>query len=175
MKRERDNFLHKKFLSECQLHYESGQRNALIVAILWCIQEGLPPSPWLRNECKKAWRTVKKSWDEVFGPPFPKGKHWHYYNRNLKIGDRLKERIEFLHEKEGRSITPKLFKDVGKEFGVSGSTASDIYYETKEEIALLAAIIRTLGAEFEDGLRRGRGNEKGNRPPTSSGNFLNFR
>ena len=149
MKRERDNFLHKKFLSECQLHYESGQRNALIVAILWCIQEGLPPSPWLRNECKKAWRTVKKSWDEVFGPPFPKGKHWHYYNRNLKIGDRLKERIEFLHEKEGRSITQGLFEEVGKEFGVSGSVARDLYYEQKRFRAKVMASVHAHDREFE--------------------------
>jgi hypothetical protein len=139
----------ERTLGACQRRYESGQREALLEAIERCIIEEWPAPAWLKDALWNAFEDVKKSWDEVFGPPFPKGKHRHRHDRNERIGFKLKERIEFLHEKEGRSITQKLFKEVGKEFGVSGSVARNLYYEIKNSEAKRAAESRAMQEEFE--------------------------
>ena len=157
MKSKRDDlhdlFLRDWALKECQRKYESGQRKALMEAIWWCIREGWPAPPWLRDAFNEAFCTAQKSWDEVFDPPIPKGAHRHRRDRNWKIGFRLAERIEFLHEKERRSITQGLFEEVGKEFGVSGSVARDLYYEEKRSRAKVMASVHAHGREFEAWLR----------------------
>jgi hypothetical protein len=121
-------------------------------AIWWCINEGWPAPPWLRDAFNEASRTVKKSWDEIFEPPIPKGAHPYRAALSLKIGRRLAERIKFLNEKEGRPLT-ELFEEVGKEFGVSGSVARDLYYENKRWEENVMAYRDAYEREFEAWLR----------------------
>ena len=67
------------------------------------------------------------SWDEVFGRPVPKGKSRRALKRKRELEWPVLDRVEKL-TKEGHRIDKQLFEIVGKEFGVSGTVASEIYY-----------------------------------------------
>ena len=71
-----------------------------------------------------------KSWDEVFGRPLEKGKQLAVERRKFGLMDQILERVQQRHE-AGESIVKGLFETVGQEFGVSGTVASDIYYDAK--------------------------------------------
>jgi hypothetical protein len=157
LRKKRDEFFRESTLRKCQRRYESGQREALMDAIRCCILGEWPAPPWLRDAFREVLDTPKKSWDEVFDSPIPKGAHRRRRYRNLKIGRQLKKRIEFLHEKEGRSINRELFEDVGKEFGVGGSVARDLYYEDKKLLARFVEDLYDLEDDFRGWLREREG------------------
>jgi len=73
-----------------------------------------------------------KSWDDVFGRPLEKGKRLKTERRNMEIASPIERRISDLH-KAGKAIDKSLFAEVGKEFGVSGTIASELYYELMHE------------------------------------------
>jgi len=63
--------------SDYKAAYEDGEKAALIHAIWFCCRHGCKMPPWLRIAFLRADYDVKKSWDEVFGSPIPKGAHPH--------------------------------------------------------------------------------------------------
>lgn len=73
-----------------------------------------------------------KSWDEVFGRPLKKGKQLATERRNYNIGARLMYRVRERH-RAGEKIDKGLFEAVGKEFDISGTTASELYYGPNRE------------------------------------------
>src|SRR5262249_54099579 len=148
-----NEFLRDRIFRGGQCKYENGQREALMEAILWWICEKWPAPPWVIDAFDEAPFFVKKSWDEVFDPPIPKGEHHYRRDRNRKIGEQLADRIGIAARQEGRSITGKLFEEVGKEFGVSGSVARDLYYENKRSQTKFVERFEATEREFEAWLR----------------------
>jgi hypothetical protein len=69
----------------------------------------------------------------VFGRPVTvaKGKSVEAERRRRQIGTAVIRRVKELNS-QGEPIGPALFRKVGKEFGASGGTVSNIYYD--EEI-----------------------------------------
>jgi hypothetical protein len=118
-------------------HYESrfrgGQKYALFAALTACIMWCRPLPSWASRELWEAYRRFcegkLESWNEVFGKPFP-GKRRTGKSTQQK-GLRVWARVRQLHESEGRHLDESLFEDVGKEFAVSASTASKLYYAVK--------------------------------------------
>jgi hypothetical protein len=71
-----------------------------------------------------------KSWDEVFGRPLLKGKQLATEQRKLRLAGPIYQRVYERHM-AGEPVTKALFDEVGKEVGVSGTVAAEIYYELK--------------------------------------------
>jgi hypothetical protein len=153
--RRQDNwreFICEKTLKNMFLEYAGGgnQRTTLIRALHLCINNEYPIPMWLRGAFLLAWKDVKKSWDEVFGPPAAKDlRRRHLKGPNREIADPLCRRIDALRlptagsipislmddagfEVPKRAVDAGLFEEVGKDFNVSGSRARDIYYSHKK-------------------------------------------
>ena len=79
-----------------------------------------------------------KSWDDVFGKPLAKDKRLATERRNMEIADPIWRYVRKLQE-AGRRIGKQLFAAVGKEFGVSGTVAEEIYYGLIHESHEMAA------------------------------------
>jgi hypothetical protein len=113
--------------------YEQGDKTQLIPMLYYYIETGEPVPFWLGQEFRRAygaaWRHEVKSWDDVFGPPLKKGKRPATERRNKMIAWQIIFRVQELH-KAGKAIDKSLFDFVGKEFGIGGTTASDLYYKT---------------------------------------------
>ena len=139
------------FVSEKE--YDRGDKTAILDALQFYIMNemgDLPHKPipkWLvlalfRALAERTMHNIN-SWDEVFGPPLKnkkggalKGKHRQAARHKLAIQFPLFKRVEQLVQSRKR-IDKGLFESVGKEFGVSGTDASDIYYKTRQ-ISIIA-------------------------------------
>jgi hypothetical protein len=71
-----------------------------------------------------------KSWDEVFGAPHPKGTHLKKEAKNFARRLPLLSRVQELRA-AGEPVDKGLFDKVGLEFGISGTTASELYYDRR--------------------------------------------
>ena len=69
-----------------------------------------------------------RSWDEVFGRPVAKGAHLPTERKRARLRWTIIERVKAL-KAGGKRIDKDLFEKVGKELKISGTTASDIYYD----------------------------------------------
>lgn len=123
-----------------RLRYEAGDKTAILEAVSCCAAWRLPFPVWLAaafNDAYAArWRatSVLKSWDEVFGSPWPKGTKpgeiqrqrntlWAY----VRVKERREEEIA-----GGRPVTPIniLFESIGQEARppVSAAVVSRWFY-----------------------------------------------
>jgi hypothetical protein len=125
------------FLEECRERYEGGDKAMLPYSLNHCMMNNLPIPPWLATAfaqaCHKVHMHEVKSWDDVFGRPLKKGKRLATEHRNMKIAGPLFNTIRGRHE-AGAAINKELFNEVGAEFGVSGTVASELYYEVLREL-----------------------------------------
>lgn len=72
-----------------------------------------------------------KSWDDIFGKPLEKGERLGTRIKRLELALPIYERVEEA-KRLGHPVNKELFEDIGKKLGVSGTVASDIYYETRK-------------------------------------------
>jgi hypothetical protein len=86
-----------------------------------------------------------KSWAEVFGPPHPKGTHLKKERRSLMLRGSIVVRVQEL-KAAGFPIDKLLFETIGKEFGLGGTTASEIYYDQRTQIVREVFDILTKGS-----------------------------
>jgi hypothetical protein len=63
----------KSRMMQCEIAYQQGDKQALMVALEICLGVWLPagrPLPeWIGREFNAAIQTIPKSWDDVFGKP----------------------------------------------------------------------------------------------------------
>jgi hypothetical protein len=120
----------------CEL-YEKGDKPAILLGLEYCINNNRPIPQWLATALRDAFRKVRmfevKSWDDVFGRHLKKGKRLATERRNMQIAGPLFEMIRERHE-AGTGIGRPLFNAVGAEFGISGTVASELYYEVIKEL-----------------------------------------
>jgi hypothetical protein len=111
--------------------YERGDKSAILWCLQYCMWSDQPIPPWLATAfdeaCRKVYMREVKSWDDVFGRPLAKGKRLATERRDARLARPLFTMIQDRH-KAGAAINKELFHKVGKEFGVSGTVASEIYY-----------------------------------------------
>ena len=124
-----------------QLHarYQAGDSSAILEAMTLCFSKEFMIPQWCIEAFRYAYNDIKvnfvsKSWDAVFGKPHRKGMH-------LAAAQQEKELMPYVYEliKTIKEISPQtpieqgLFEAVGKELGISGSTARDYYYKAKKK------------------------------------------
>jgi hypothetical protein len=135
----------RHYLERYRWEYEAGDLDSVPMALLLCIiNEELPPD-WLRDAYSKAVDRVRSyevgSWDDVFGKPLAKGKQLDVARRKSKIAhgvwSRVRHRTAIDLDDDGKrdKIVKDLFEEVGKEFGIKGTVAAEIYYEHDREMS----------------------------------------
>lgn len=109
----------------------------LMTAIRVCSNHDLPLPEWASRAYIKAYDTVNcahaKSWDTVFGNPYPKGAHLNAIRkkRSLSYSVHSEIRNRMLMNPDLK-IDDGLFEEVGKKFNIGRTLASEYYYHVKE-------------------------------------------
>jgi hypothetical protein len=121
-----------EYLDVTKQNIEGGHKEVLLKAIHKCLIMRRPLPEWLRIAFLKAYESAYpfeiKSWDEIFGPPHPKGAHLKARKQHFELSYPIWSRVQELAE-SGEAIDKALFEKVGREFEISGTTASAIYYD----------------------------------------------
>jgi hypothetical protein len=128
------------FFERYRRKYEAGDKNSLPAALWFCLANNEPPPDWLKDAyvraARRVWSYEVSSWDDVFGKPLKKGKQRKAAHRRYMIGSAIRERVmDRTHraaingERSPDKIDKNLFEEVGKEFGIKGTLAAEIYYE----------------------------------------------
>jgi hypothetical protein len=96
-----------------------------------------PLPEWLRSTFIRAYQSAYPfeitSWDDIFGPPHPKGAHLKARKQHFELSLPIWSRVQELAA-SGEKIDKGLFERIGKEFAVSGTTASTIYYDERTQL-----------------------------------------
>jgi hypothetical protein len=106
-----------------------GDKRALIRTIAICSRFNVKLPAWVREAIVEAWLSPPKSWDDVFGRPYAKGKKVAAERLRRRIGIAVIGRVKELNLHQ--PIDTALFEQVGKEFGVKASMVREIYYDEK--------------------------------------------
>jgi hypothetical protein len=127
----------QRVLEDYRRRFEAGDKSILLSGLQFCIWCNMPIPAWLKraflNACRAGYTHEIKSWDEVFGKPLKKGQRQATARRNVKIAHEVHQRVEERH-RAGEALDKALFAAVGKEFGVGGTVAAELYYETRETL-----------------------------------------
>jgi hypothetical protein len=130
----RSNEFAAEFDHDMRRRFDSGDSTVLLQYIYVCFNERVAVPPWVQEKFRAAidkfHRREIKSWDEVFGRPLLKGKQLATEQRKLRLAGPIYQRVYERHM-AGEPVTKALFDEVGKEVGVSGTVAAEIYYELK--------------------------------------------
>jgi hypothetical protein len=131
-------------LKAAKNNYDKRDKTVVMHCLAFCFNFEVPIPTWLKLAFLKADNAAMtykiKSWDEAFGPPLKKGKWLASEHRKHMISGEIFNRLTDQSYEAGKPIDKKLFEAVGKEFGVSGTIASEIYYEGCGDIDRLLAI-----------------------------------
>lgn len=129
-------------LDEYRRQFESGFRDALMHALLFCGRERVVMPEWLVVELVRGWqRFVRRDAEnlgEAFGITWPKGSHKAAYRKKRRLKLKVWLRVRELH-KQGVAIDDAMFARVGKELGLGKTLASDYYYEAERNKPLPVA------------------------------------
>jgi len=110
--------------------FEKGDKAALLRTLWLCAAHRLPLPDWAGDAigfaCFAAWDGEIESWDDVFGKPWGDGQRRRVQTQSRSID--VWTRVRQLVGEEGAAITNDLFDRVGKEFGLSRSIVSRLYY-----------------------------------------------
>lgn len=115
--------------------FEAGDKWSLMLAIRKCANHDMPLPEWARSAYIAAFDTVlnarSKSWDEVFGMPYPKGQHLAAIRKKRTLRYAVCNEIKTIRKMEpGTAIDEGLFERVGSKFNIGKTLAADLYYST---------------------------------------------
>lgn len=135
-------------LKSIRIRFESGEPAALLDAIHVCAVHSLPMPEWLELGYLDAYRSVrwkaeKKSWDDVFGAPFPKGTHVRRIQRDQHYKWKVYAAVTQRRE-EGWPTDEGLFEDVADELGLKKTHVSELYYQVKHMFDSPPEIVKAL-------------------------------
>lgn len=125
-----------KKLDQLEACFADGDEFALMDAIHECAQHELLLPDWAARAYLKGFYAVvnarSKSWDEVFGSPYPPHTKLHNVRTNRVNGAKIYSLVNQIQMREPKtSIDRGLFDRVGEMFNVSGSQAEKLYYKEK--------------------------------------------
>jgi hypothetical protein len=114
--------------------FESGNKSALLDALYVCLELKRPIPKWLQVAFLNAFEAVERyeirTWEQAFGKPVPKGTHLKPRKRDAELSLNIIERVEAL-KRAGTKVDKDLFRAVGREWGINGTRASEIYYAAR--------------------------------------------
>lgn len=124
-------------LDICHKNYEK-HPYLLMTAIRICANHELPLPEWAATAYIRAYDTVNnaraKSWDTVFGNPYPKGKHLSAIRKKRMNGVAVWNEITRIRQMDPDiPIDEELFEIVGKKLGLGKTLASEYYYDEKKK------------------------------------------
>jgi hypothetical protein len=132
--------------------YNHGHKRRLLEIIGMCLMHRVPPPEDAREEFLRVCQSMPDSWDDVFGPPVPKGKSAKAARRRaanrpqvIKVVGRLrKQGTKFPAVFDEAAESPEL-----REFKLSGSTVREMYYSVfgKEMRKKLPAVLAARSLE----------------------------
>lgn len=123
-------------LEHLQKAFAGGDKFALMRAIRICANHDLPMPEWTSKAYIKAYDAVvnarEKSWDVVFGPPYPKGANLSALRKRRMLMFAVRNRVSEIRKAEPAiAIDEGLFARVGKEFNIGKTLAAEYYYHAK--------------------------------------------
>jgi hypothetical protein len=128
-----------------------GDADAILTAVYLRIKEVGPD--WLRTAFCDAYEKVRwaqaKSWDDVFGQPWPKMAHIKQRRTRMIRSAHIVHAVTTAHAK-GEPIDGRLFDKVGQQFGLGGTAAKEVYYALLkfEEVQQWRANLLRLASKF---------------------------
>lgn len=128
-----------KELEAARSKYERGNKFELMRAIQICATHELVLPEWASKAYIYAYmkivRAREKSWDSVFGAPYPKGTHLHAIRKKLSLQYAVWNEIRGIQDASlDVPIDETLFEDVGKKFNLGKTLASEYYYEVAKRM-----------------------------------------
>ena len=124
-------------IERCRIAFdESGDSYSLLLAIRICANHDIVIPEWLARAYIKRFDTVHnaraKSWDDVFGKPYPKGVHLDAVRRRRQLRLEVLHYVKDLKAREPDTPTDKaLFERVAEAFGIGTTQAETLYYQAK--------------------------------------------
>lgn len=117
--------------------FTEGKKEAILKALSICSMHSFPIPQWCARAYLEAFKKVASyktgSWDDVFGKPLPKGKHLEAKRKYKVKGPLVYQKIKQIkNANPSIPIDASLFETVGKELGISKTTAGRYYYEEIE-------------------------------------------
>ena len=130
------SYINPPLLDDGEKRFATGDRGSLLVAIWYCAKKRQPLPEWASKVFITAYESgvggEVKSWDDVFGKPYPKGSNLNAIKKRLEKRGALTNRIRQMKNKDPSiAIDVALFEKVGSEFGVGKTLANEYYYEVK--------------------------------------------
>jgi len=115
--------------------FESGNKSALLHGLYVCLELRRPIPEWLQHAFLKVFESVERyeirTWEQVFGKPVPKSTHLKPRKRDAVLPLIIIEQVEEL-KRAGNKVNKDLFTEVGKEWGINGTRAREIYYHEQK-------------------------------------------
>lgn len=108
----------------------------LMTAIRICANHDLPLPEWASKAYVKAYDEVnnarKKTWDEVFGKPYAKGRNLNAIRKKRTCMFAVLNAVNAeLQANPSTAIDAALFETVGKQFNIGKTLAGEYYYAAK--------------------------------------------
>jgi len=121
-------------LNEHKRLFEEGGQYSLMTAIRICANHDLLLPDWVSKAYIKAYDTVTnakaKSWNTVFGMPYPKGTHLSAVRKKRMLKFKVWNDIKLIIKMNPETaIDESLFERVGKDNALGKTLAGEYYYE----------------------------------------------
>jgi hypothetical protein len=127
----RKGALERPLFADAEKKYNDGDKSQLILTRWVSDFVGTATPQWAQNAfVRTVCEQPVESWDDVFEAPTegkPK-KRWATARRHAKLLVPIYANVQVLVAQD-RAIEPDLFDEIGNKLGVSGRTASRVYYE----------------------------------------------
>lgn len=119
--------------------FNGGDKMALLAAIRICANHDLPLPPWTSSAYIAAYDRVlncrAKSWDSVFGKPYPAGVHLAARRKRREKSFAVYNEVKrILASAPDTPIDEHLFERVGKPLGLGKTLAGEFYYAVEKQM-----------------------------------------
>jgi hypothetical protein len=132
--RELGRALFQALLADFRKRYENGDKSALLDIVDAHLRTGRKVPLWTAQPFCDAWLDYVdgrvRTFDEALGLPPPlKNRSFEARKKYNRLRPRVVYQVVKLNTMENKPIDGELFAKVGRELGISGSTASRLYYD----------------------------------------------
>lgn len=129
-------------IKNCYQLYLEGDKRAVLHGLNLSLHNSLPIPEWIKNAYVSAYNGInhykEKNWDAVFGKPYPK-------NTVIKAKKKMRDLCWKVHDrvseiKNNNPDTPideYLFEQIGEEFDIKKTLASEYYYHIEKYLDTL--------------------------------------
>lgn len=119
-------------IENCRKQFTEGDQGALMAALRVCACHEIAMPDWLATAFIKAYDQVlncrEKSWDVVFGAPFPKGTNIKARRKERTLRFAVLREVRRIRDRyPDRAINADFFEEVGEKFNIGKTLAEEFY------------------------------------------------